>query len=239
MSEDLLCVIPARGGSKRLPRKNIRDMDGKPMVTYSIEAARESSYIDEVFIATDDEEIAEIACEIGASVPYLMPDEICGDMVPSHQPAQHLAESFADEGDYRDTIVLLQPTSPLRTPSDIDRGIRKYLDSDSDFVISVTHIDPHYFHWAMKEGDDGYWKMHFGDKYMKERPLLPDRYRPNGSIKIADLPALQNEGNFFGERCEVVETPRRRSIHVGDEFEFDLAESILQRRSSKWGDDGA
>lgn len=239
MTEDSLCVIPARGGSKRLPKKNIREIDGKPMISYSIEAAQESNYINKVFVATDDEEIADVAREFGASVPYLMPDDICGDLVPSHEPAQHLAESLADEDDYRDTIVLLQPTSPLRIPSDIDRGIDKYSNSNSDFVISVTDIDPHYFHWAMKEGENGYWEMHFGDLYMKERPLLPDRYRPNGSIKIADLAALQDQGNFFGERCEVIETPRRRSIHVGDGFEFDLAESLLERRSSKWGDENA
>lgn len=234
MIDDLLCVIPARGGSKRLPRKNIREMDGKPMIGYSIEAAIESEHISDVFVATDDEEIADIAREFGASVPYLMPDDLCGDLVPSHQPAQHLAESLEEKGDYRDTIVLLQPTSPLRTPSDIDQGIEKFSNPDSNFVISVTHIDPHYFHWAMKENDDGYWEMHFGDKYMKERPLLPDRYRPNGSIKIADLAALKDQQNFFGEDCKAIETPRRRSIHVGDEFEFELAESLIQRRNSKW-----
>ena len=232
---DYLCVVPARGGSKRLHRKNILDMDGLPMISSSIQAARETRLFDEVYVATDDDEIADVAREYDATVPYLMPDELCGDQVPSHQPAQHLAEYLAEEqGIEYETLVLLQPTSPLRTPSDITKGIAEYEDGDYNFVVSVTHIDPHYFHWAMEESEDGYWEMHFGDKYMKERPLLPDKFRPNGSVKISDFSALRDEGNFFGEKCGAFETPRRRSIHVGTEFEFDVAEGLLKQREGMW-----
>lgn len=231
--DDLLCVIPARGGSKRVPRKNVLEMAGKPMIAYSIEAALETDLFDEVFVTTDDEEIAEISRAKGANVPELVPAELCGDQVPSHQPAQYLADTLLDRRP--DTLVLLQPTSPLRIPSDISDGVEQFLDGNFEFVVSVTHIDPHYFHWAMKQSDDGYWDMHFGDKYMKERPLLPDRFRPNGSVKIADLDALRETGNFFGEKCGAFETPRRRSIHVGTDFEFEIAEALLERRETKWG----
>jgi len=76
--------------------------------------------------------------------------------------------------------------------------------------------------------------MHFGNTYLKERPLLPDKFRPNGSVKIANIPALQNEGHFFGEKCGAFETPRRRSIHVGTQYEFDIAEGLLKRREGEW-----
>lgn len=234
MTGDFLCVIPARGGSKRLPRKNILEMDGEPMIAYSIMAAQETELFDEVYVATDDEEISDIAREYGAVVPYLMPDELCGDQVPSHQPAQHLAASFEDEGREYDTLVLLQPTSPLRTPDDIRDGVEKYKSGDYNFVVSVSHIDPHYFHWAMEETEDGYWEMHFGDKYLKERPLLPDKYRPNGSIKIADIESLRAENDFFGEKCGAIKTPRRRSEHVGTRYEFDIAEALLEKRDGMW-----
>lgn len=234
MTSDYLCVVPARGGSKRLPRKNIREIDDEPMIAYSIRAAQETGLFDEIYVATEDDEIADIAREYGATVPYLMPDELCGDQIPSHQPAQHLANSLAEEGDKYEALVLLQPTSPLRIPSDIMEGIEKYENGDYKFVVSVTHIDPHYFHWAMEEREDGYWRMHFGDKYMKERPLLPDKYRPNGSVKIAEFPPLRDQGNFFGEKCGAFETPRRRSIHVGTRYEFDIAEGLLKQRENTW-----
>lgn len=233
MTTNFLCVIPARGGSKRLPRKNVQEIDGKPMISYSIEAALDSDLFDDVYVATDDDEIKTVAREYGATVPYLMPNEICGDQVPSHQPAQHLAESLTSEGQTYESLVLLQPTSPLRTSGDILDGVEKYQSGDYNFVVSVTHIDPHYFHWAMEEDKDGYWKMYFGDEFLQERPLLPDKYRPNGSVKIADLSTLKDEGHFFGEKCGAFETPRRRSIHVGTQYEFDIAEGLLERREVK------
>jgi CMP-N-acetylneuraminic acid synthetase len=231
MDSKFLCVIPARGGSKRVPNKNIRDMDGEPMISYSIRVAQNTALFDDIYVATEDEEIRNIAQEYGATVPYLMPDDLCGDKVASHQPAQHLARSLSEEGYEYHTLVLLQPTSPLRIPDDIQQGVEKYNNGNYNFIVSVTHIDPHYFHWAMEENDDGYWNMHFGDEYLKERPLLPDKYRPNGSIKIADIESLKQKGHFFGDKCGVIETPRRRSIHVGTEFEFEITESLLERRN--------
>jgi CMP-N-acetylneuraminic acid synthetase len=208
-------------------------MDGEPMIAYSICAARESGLFDDVYVATDDEEIRDIAEEYGATVPYLMSEELCGDQVPSHRPAQELAESLSEDGRRFDSLVLLQPTSPLRTPQDIQNGVETFTSGDYDFVVSVTQIDPHYFHWAMEEGEDGYWSMYFGDEYLKERPLLPDKYRPNGSVKIADIESLRREGNFFGKKCGVIETPRRRSIHVGTAFEFEMAEALLEQRETE------
>jgi CMP-N-acetylneuraminic acid synthetase len=234
MSEQFLCVVPARGGSKRLPRKNILEIGGKPMISYSIQAALEADLFDRVYVATDDETIASTAREYGAVVPELMPESLCGDQVPSHQPAQHLAKKLADEGNKYDTLVLLQPTSPLRVPADIEDGVETFRSDDYDFVVSVSHIDPHYFHWAMEANEDDYWRMHFGDQYLKERPKLPDKFRPTGSVKIANLQALQREGHFFASKCGAFEVPRRRSVHVGTKFEFDVADSLLERRDGMW-----
>jgi CMP-N-acetylneuraminic acid synthetase len=202
------------------------------MVAYSIEAAQQTVSFDDVYVCTDDAEIADIARDYGATVPYLMPDELCTDLSGSHEPCLHLADHLAEEGDPRETIVLLQPTSPLRLPVDIEDGLAEFQSGNYDFVVSVTHIDPHYFHWAMKERDDGYWQMHFGDRYLQERPTLPDRYRPNGSIKIADLDALAETGHFFGDNCGVIETPMERSVHVGTQYEFDITEFLMTKRDS-------
>jgi CMP-N,N'-diacetyllegionaminic acid synthase len=228
--EGMLCAIPARGGSKRLPRKNLRILAGKPLIAHTIECAKQSGLFDEVYVCTEDEEIAEVARSYGASVPFLMPEELCGDLVASHIPCQHLAAELAAHGRAADTLVCLQPSSPLRSAEDITAAVEKFQHGDFDFLVSVTPVDPHDFHWAVVPNGSEHWHMYFGSQYMKERPLLPPVFRPNGSIKIARLPVLAQTGHFFGERMGVIETPPERSVHVATEFDLKLSEFILAGR---------
>lgn len=232
MPERMLCAIPARGGSKRLPRKNLRSLGGKPMIAHSIETARRSGIFDAVYVCTEDQEIADVARSFGAEVPCLMPEDLCGDLVASHIPCQRLATHLAEHGPPIDTLVCLQPTSPLRSVEDLQSGLRQFQTGRFDFVVSVTLVDPHYFHWAVAPGDSEFWSMYFGAQFLKERPLLPPVFRPNGSIKIARLPALAHVGHFFGERLGVVETPETRSVHVAGEFDLKLCEMILAERAA-------
>ncbi len=224
-----LCAIPARAGSKRLAGKNLRALAGKPMLAYSIEAALESGLFKDVFVCTEDETIAFEARRRGAQVPFLMPAELCGDMVASHAPCQRMAEHLAAKGRTIDTLVCLQPSSPLRSSDDIKASVDRFSRGDLDFLASATPIDPHYFHWALSEKSDE-WGMWFGTQYIKDRTLLPPVLRPNGSIKIARLERLREVGHFFGPRLGVVETPEERSVHVATTFDFDLCEFLLARR---------
>lgn len=226
----MLCAIPARGGSKRLPRKNLRSLAGKPLIEHTINAAKQSGLFDEVYVCTEDQEIADFAQSYGAAVPFLMPEDLCGDLIASHIPCQHLANHLAGQGHAVDTLVCLQPTSPLRSVGDINAAVEKFKNGNLDFLVSVTPVDPHDFHWAVVPNRDEYWHMYFGSQYMKERPLLPPVFRPNGSIKIARLPALAQTGHFFGERMGVIETPPERSVHVALEFDLNLCEFILGER---------
>lgn len=222
----MMCAIPARGGSKRLKRKNVRDLAGKPLIAYSIAAAHDSGFRD-VYVCTEDEEIAEIAVRYGALVPQLMPEDLCGDLVASHIPCQFLAAELAKAGLSFESLLCLQPSSPLRTADDIRGAVETYTRGTFDFVVSVTPVDPHYFHWAVAPASPPHWKMFFGTEYMKERPLLPLVCRPNGSIKIAKLSALSTLGNFFGEALGVFETPEERSVHVATEFDLTVCRAIL------------
>jgi CMP-N,N'-diacetyllegionaminic acid synthase len=231
MSEAMLCVIPARGGSKRLPRKNLRALKGKPLIAYTIEVARESRLFENVYVCTDDKEIGDVAVACGASVPVLMPAELCGDLVASHVPCQHLAAHLAAAGDRCEILVCLQPTSPLRSVADLKTAAQKFRGGNFESLVSVTPLDPHDFHWAVTPNGNDYWRMYFANAYMKERPLLPPVFRPNGSIKIADLSALARTGHFFGERMGVIETPPERSVHVAIEFDLTLCELILRNRT--------
>jgi CMP-N-acetylneuraminic acid synthetase len=224
----MICTIPARGGSKRLPRKNVRELAGKPLIAYSVEAALESGLFEKVYVCTEDEQIARTAAQFGATVPQLVPAELCGDLVASHIPCQYIERQLPSHGQI-DSLLCLQPSSPLRSAQDICDAVAKFSQDQCDFVVSVTAIDPHDFHWAMVPGDGLFWKMFFGGQYLKERPLLPPVYRPNGSIKIAKLPALAAIGHFFGERLNVIETPVERSVHVAVEFDLKLCETVLRK----------
>jgi CMP-N,N'-diacetyllegionaminic acid synthase len=229
MNGRVLCAIPARAGSKRLADKNILSLAGKPMIAYSIEKAGESGLFESVYVCTEDPTIAEISRNYGAEVPLLMPPELCGDLVPSHVPCTRMADYLADQNRHYDFLLCLQPTSPLRTVTDITDGINKFLEMSCDFLVSVTPIDPHYFHWALQSTEDQFWRMYFGSEFMKERPLLPPVYRPNGSIKIARLDKLKQLGHFFGPKLAVTETSEERSVHVATKFDFDLCEFLLER----------
>jgi CMP-N,N'-diacetyllegionaminic acid synthase len=228
MPETMLCMIPARAGSKRLPGKNLLPLAGKPMLAYSIEAARAAG-CDPVYVCTESEEIAHVARRYGAEVPFLAPEELGGDLVSSHEPCQFVAEKLASQQRAGDVMLCLQPTSPLRSSEDIRAGIRRFQEGSVDFVVSVTPIDPHYFHWAVEKNANGYWHMYFGDRFMIERPFLPPMFRPNGSIKIGRLTALRQYGHFFGPKLATIETPEERSVHVGTRADFDYCEFLITK----------
>jgi len=228
----MMCAIPARGGSKRLSRKNLRLLAGKPLIAYSIEAARQTGLFDKIYVCTEDAEIADVAQQFGAVVPFLMPDRLCDDLVASHIPCQHLASELVKEGHVFESLLCLQPSSPLRSPEDIAGGIQEFEEGRFDSLVSVTAVDPHFFHWAVVPRKDSYWGMYFGTEYLKERPLLPPVFRPNGSIKIAKLGSLAVLNHFFGQRMGAYETPEDRSVHVAREFDLQVCEAILHNTDS-------
>jgi len=134
---NILGLIPARGGSKGVPRKNIRELAGIPLIAHSIQAARDATAIDSVVVSTDDEEIAEVADSHGARVPFMRPSELAMDKAPTAPVITHALETLHDAGEEHDAFVLLQPTSPLRTVTHIDEAYSLYEESDADPVISV------------------------------------------------------------------------------------------------------
>ncbi len=226
-----LCVIPARRGSKRLAHKNILPLGGRPMLAYSIEAALESRLFDVVYVSTEDAEIGAVAAKHGALV-HERSDELAGDLVSATDVCIDVLEARAAAGETHDAVVCLQPTSPLRTADDIRGSWDRFVTDDADYLVSVTPIDPHYFHWAVNNRD-GEWAMYFGDDFMLERPLLPPVFRPNGSIKIGRSGPMVERRNFFGPRLTVYETPEARSVHVAEQFDFDLTEFLLGQRAER------
>jgi len=225
-----LCVIPARRDSKRLAVKNLLNLGGKPMMAYSIESAMASGVFKKIFVSTEDEEIASVAQQYGAEV-HRRPMELAGDRVSATEVCLDVLEARTKVGDQFDAIVCLQPTSPLRSFQDIQGAWKHFSSTRATCLVSVTPVDPHYFHWAVHEKPDG-WEMFFGNTYLRERLDLPEVFRPNGSIKIGLAKDLHVTKNFFGSRLVVYKTPEERSVHVATQFDFEFANFLLNKQSS-------
>lgn len=136
-----LAIIPARGGSKGIPYKNIMNINGKPLIAYSIEAAKQSKYIDYILVSTDDDKIKEVSLQYGASVPFLRPEEISNDTAKSIDVVIHGINYLKESGEEFDYVVLLQPTSPLRTSQDIDEAIEILIKNEKESLVSVCEVE--------------------------------------------------------------------------------------------------
>lgn len=224
---NILAIIPARGGSKGVPHKNIKLLAGKPLITYSIEAAKGSKYIDRVVVSTDDGEISKISKKYGAEV-ILRPEDLAQDESPTLDAVIHSLNVLEEDDYYADLIVLLQPTSPLRTSQNIDNATEILIDKFDrcDSVVSVCEFE-HSPYWALKI-EAGYLKPAFGDRYFKlRRQELPEIYMPNGSIFISKKDILLKHQNFYSGNVMPYFMSTDESVDIDTEMDFKIAETIL------------
>lgn len=230
----ILTVITARGGSKGLPGKNIKPFLGKPLIAYSIEAAKQARYDNaDIVVSTDDQEIAEVAKQYGASVPFMRPDELATDSATSIDVLKHVItemECSKNQGAY-DWVLLLQPTSPLRTSHDIEQVFKLSTSRPCDAVISVVEASGSH-PLKIKKIDSGYLKPYLD----KERNVATRRqdlspvFNTNGAIYLVKRDAIMNENLIFTDKTLAYEMPRERSIDIDDLFDFEVAELLLQKR---------
>jgi CMP-N-acetylneuraminic acid synthetase len=224
-----VAVIPARGGSKGLARKNLRLLAGKPLVAYTIEAAKASSYVDRVIVSTEDEEIAETARKYGAEVPFLRPKELAEDLTPTEPVLKHAVEWLEKAEGYQvDIVLFLQPTDIFRKRFMIDEAIKRLLDDDtldSVFVAYPTHKN----FWRRVDGK--YVRLAedltYGPRQTRE-PL----YREDTGIACATRAEVLRQGKRIGEKIDIIINNDEASfIDIHDEFDFWLAEKVL----TEWG----
>ncbi len=225
------CVIPARSGSKGLKDKNILSLGGRPVIAWSIETARASGIFDEVIVATDSQEYASIAERYGAVVPELLPQELAADHVSSAEPLLYMLEAL---GATPERVWCFQPTSPFRKPEDILRARELFFTyPDTACVLSVTPVDPHFFHWALQETEDLHGgsvaEMWFGERFLMDRKFLPPVLRPNGMIKVARTEILMKERHFFAKPLRIVHTPEERSIHIRNSMDLEICRHLAER----------
>lgn len=224
-SASVLTLIPARGGSKGLPGKNIRCFRGKPLVAHAIEAARDSRVAGRILVSTDDTEIARVAKESGAEVPFVRPMEIAGDESPVLDAALHaLGWLQTNEGWKAEWLLLLQPTSPLRTADDICHAFELLQSSGADAVVTVSEPKSHPF-WAKTLDASGYLCPFVeGQMAPSRRQDLPPAFALNGMIYLVRVSTLRDEGVFCPAKTLPLVIPASRAFDIDSEQDFLIAE---------------
>lgn len=225
----IIAVIPARGGSKGLPGKNTRLFCGKPLVAWSIGQAVRSAYIDKVVVSTESAAIAAIARRYSADVPFLRPAKLASDTATSVAVVLDALLRFEKSGEFFDVVMLLQPTSPLRTTGDIDASLRWFFARRAKAVVSVC-VTEHSPLWCNTLPKDYSMKDFVRrDVACSNRQKLPVFYRLNGAIYAADCQYLKKQKNFFGVGTTAYIMPKERSVDIDSRYDFDVAEFLKSK----------
>lgn len=220
-----LAIIPARGGSKRLPRKNVLDLAGKPLIAWSIEAGLTSKYVDKTIVTSDDDEILGIAKKLGVD-DIKRPDELASDTATTFDAIKHTIDNVKQY----DYIVLLQPTSPLRNEKHIDKAIELLESKNADALISVCEMD-HSPLWSNILPQDGNMSNFLRGEVLNKRSQdLEKYYRINGAIYICKTERLLEEKSFFlKNNIFAYKMDRRSSIDIDEEVDFEIAVAMIRR----------
>lgn len=228
-NKNFLAIIPARGGSKGIPRKNIRLLAGRPLIAWTLEAAQKSRYIDRIILSSEDPEIIAAGRSLGCEVPFIRPSELAQDDTPGIEPVLHAIRALPEKYDF---IVLLQPTSPLRSAEDIDGCIEQCFRHKALSCVSVTEVE-----------QNPYW-MYQLDSGMKMIPLipepgtilrrqdLPEVYALNGALYIAATRFVTDHRSFFSPDTVAYIMPKQRSIDIDEEKDFEYCEWILKSQGN-------
>lgn len=231
INEKILAIIPARGGSKRVPKKNIKSLNGKPLIYYSINSALQSQYIDKVIVSTDNEEIKDVSIRFGAEIVE-RPNNLAEDESSTIDVVFHVLDTLKENSYDPTLIILIQPTSPLRDNEDIDKAIELFLKSKCDILMSVCETK-HPPYWCFKL-EEGLLKPIFDNKYLSMRSQdLNKTYQPNGAIFIARPKDLNRNKSFYSENTIPYIMPLEKSVDIDDEFDFMIAEFLMQRHQKK------
>ena len=234
LKQEILALILARGGSKGIPRKNIKELSGKPLIAYTIEAARNSKYIDRIVVSTDDKEIANVAKKFGAEVPFMRPGELATDKASSNDAIFHALKWLKKYEKYKpDYFLNLQATSPLRNESDVDKAIEKFINNNADSLISVTKSDktPH---WMRTINENGFLKpLVKTEKSYTRRQDLPDVFELNGAIYMMKTHEFMKNKSFNNGSVLPYIMDNLSSIDIDNLLDWKFAEFLLEENNDE------
>lgn len=223
----MIAIIPARGGSKSLPGKNVRPLNGKPLIAYAIEEALKSKYLDRVIISTDDEDIARIAVQFGAELPFMRPAELASDTAMAIDNYIYTVNRLEKEsGTTIDAFVVLQPTSPLRIAEDIDGAVELFKAKDADSVISYTQ-EAHPISWHKYLDEEGRF-VDILESNINNRQVNRVSYYPNGAVYVFRSSMIRDR-KYYTDKSYAYIMPRTRSVDIDYIEDFEYAEFLLKR----------
>ncbi|RJR26629.1 acylneuraminate cytidylyltransferase family protein [candidate division WWE3 bacterium] len=227
----IIAIIPARRGSKGLPDKNIRILNGKPLIAYSIVAAREAGIFDEIFLSTDSQKYADIAVQYGANVPFLRSDKLAADTASTWDCVKEALDQYHTIGKKYDIFVLLQPTSPLRTPQDIVAAVETMMINNADAVVSVCEAD-HSPLWCNTLPDNKSLNGFLSQEILtKTRQELPTYYRINGAIYAVKTEYFARSQSIYDCSSFAYIMPKENSIDIDTLLDFSIAEYLLMQKN--------
>lgn len=225
----MIAIIPARSGSKGLKDKNIMSLRGKPLLAYSIEAALESHLFDTVIVSTDSEQYAKIAREYGAEVPFLRSEKSSSDTASTRECIIEVLENYKKRGKTFSTLMILQPTSPLRTYINITEAYNLYIKKNAKSVISVCEVE-HSPLWCNTLKDDLSMENFISEKADDRRQMLDKYYRINGAIYLHDVKYYLNHKYIYDNTCVAYVMPNSESVDIDNNMDFISAEVIMSKK---------
>jgi CMP-N,N'-diacetyllegionaminic acid synthase len=231
----VLGIVTARGGSKAIPRKNIVPLLGKPLLAYTAEVALAARRLNRTILSTEDEEIADIGCQLGLEVPFLRPRDLARDETPTINVLQDVVTKLESRGEFYDAILTLQPTNPLRRAEDIDGAIELLCQSGADSVISFVEVgEKHPARMKFIDPNGRVIDPPFAEKYEGERRQeLPKMYLREGSIYLTRRAVILEQNSLKGFDCRAWLIPPERACNVDTPFDLFLAEQMLRYRDEQ------
>jgi N-acylneuraminate cytidylyltransferase/CMP-N,N'-diacetyllegionaminic acid synthase len=228
----ILAVIPARGGSKGLPGKNIKEMLGKPLIGWSISHAQESKYVDEIFVSTDSQEIAYIAEQFGVKVPSLRPHYLASDTASSMDFIEYTINLLEEQGKQFDYLILLEPTSPLRDAADIDESLEVLIDHPTaKSIVGVCKSEGQHPIYLTKI-NDGFIVPYIERTKSVRRQDLEELYFFEGTIYATSIEGFRQYRLFYHKECLAYVVPRWKSFEVDDFIDFTIIEAIMKLKQN-------
>ncbi|MEM7086962.1 MAG: acylneuraminate cytidylyltransferase family protein [Bacteroidota bacterium] len=226
----ILGLIPARGGSKGIPNKNRKELGGKPLLQYTIEAALGAKLLDAVVFSSEDTTLMNLAEQMGATVAFQRPQHLASDTAGSLEVVQHALETLAERGNHYDAVCLLQVTTPFRTSEDIDTAISTFKSGGADSLISVQKV-PHQFnpHWVFEATND-YLRIATGEtEIIKRRQDLPDAFIRDGAIYLTKSEVIMKQNSFFGTTISHMQLDEERAVNIDTPEDWTKAEEIYKK----------
>lgn len=238
LNMEVLGIIPARGGSKRLVGKNLRTLNKRPLIVYTIDAARKSKKINRLIVSTESPEIKKVSETAGAEVPFIRPQELAGDNVPDKPVLLHaLNQLKSDENYLPDIVVLLRPTTPFKTPEVIDSVIDSLVDKKIDSVRTVTKVEGVYHPYWMYKKDFQNLAVPFIEgidvaKYYQSQ-LLPPVFRLNGVVDAIKSEVILKKTRLYGSKMQILEIPEELSFDIDTELDLKICEMLIKTSHQK------